>query len=85
MQGVVVIDIVEGSALEALPFMMSVLDNKPKGFTTLNSAIEWSVASQTVRRLESARASIPSQLKENEEGEKKHVWKVDLRKSQQYW
>ena len=41
IQGMIIIDVVEGTALEALPFMTAILDNRPKGFKTLNSAIEW--------------------------------------------
>lgn len=39
--GLVVIDVVEGTALEALSSMQSFLRGRPKTFTSLENAIEW--------------------------------------------
>ena len=41
--------------------------------------------SQTMRKLESARVSIPPQLVESAEEDKKFVWKVDLKHTEKYW
>ena len=35
----VIIDVVEGTAIEALPFMENIVNNRPKSFTTLDKAI----------------------------------------------
>ena len=39
--GLVVIDVVEGTAMEALPFMEKIVNERPKHFPSLEKAIEW--------------------------------------------
>lgn len=39
--GLVVIDVVEGTAMEALPFMEKIVNERPKQFPSLEKAIEW--------------------------------------------
>lgn len=39
--GLVVIDVVEGTALAALPFMHQVLESRPQFFDSIESAIKW--------------------------------------------
>lgn len=41
IQGLVVIDVVEGTAMEALPFMEQIVSSRPVSFPTLEKAIEW--------------------------------------------
>jgi protein phosphatase methylesterase 1 len=41
VQGLCVIDVVEGSAMEALQCMTNVLRARPTAFTTKQKAIEW--------------------------------------------
>ena len=41
LQGLVVIDVVEGTALEALSSMQSFLRGRPKVFKSVEHAIEW--------------------------------------------
>ena len=62
ISGLVVIDVVEGTALEALQGMQSFLRGRPSEFPSLENAIEWSVRSGQTKNLESARISMPSQL-----------------------
>ncbi|KFB45558.1 AGAP008336-PA-like protein [Anopheles sinensis] len=60
--GVVVIDVVEGTALEALASMQSFLRSRPTTFKSIQHAIEWCVRSGQVRNVESARVSMPGQI-----------------------
>lgn len=39
--GCIVIDVVEGTAIEALPFMNQIIADRPKHFDSLDSAIKW--------------------------------------------
>merc|ERR550539_2166065 len=66
--GICVIDVVEGTAMDALSSMQSFLRSRPKSFPSLEYAIEWAVRSGQVRNLESARVSMPGQLKDIETG-----------------
>ncbi|XP_078682868.1 protein phosphatase methylesterase 1-like [Branchiostoma floridae x Branchiostoma belcheri] len=64
--GMVVIDVVEGTALDALHSMQSFLRGRPKSFPTLEAAIEWCVRSGQVRNLESAKVSMVGQVKKTD-------------------
>ncbi len=44
LEGVVVIDVVEGTAISSLPFMESVLRGRPLRFETLRQAADWALA-----------------------------------------
>ncbi|XP_077399522.1 protein phosphatase methylesterase 1-like isoform X2 [Vanacampus margaritifer] len=61
--GLVAIDVVEGSAMEALHTIQNFLKGRPKSFKSLDHAIEWSVKSGQIRNLESARVSMVGQIK----------------------
>lgn len=61
--GVAVIDVVEGTAMDALAGMQSLLRSRPQKFPSLPNAIEWCVRSGQVRNVESARVSMPGQIK----------------------
>lgn len=41
IKGMIIIDVVEGTAIEALPFMMSILENRPKIFKSADAAVHW--------------------------------------------
>ena len=60
--GYAVLDVVEGSALDALQSMHAYLATRPAGFETLRDGVEWHVRSRTVRNAVSARASVPGLL-----------------------
>ncbi|CAG2236040.1 PPME1 [Mytilus edulis] len=61
--GLIVIDVVEGTALEALTSMQSFLRGRPAVFKSLEHAIEWSVRAGQIRNVESAKVSMVGQLK----------------------
>ena len=67
--GLVVIDVVEGSALEALSSMQTFLQGRPKTFNSIEQAIEYNVRSGSIRNAESARVSIIGQLEKIEGSE----------------
>ena len=60
--GLVVEDVVEGTALEALAGMHTVLQSRPRQFASLEQAVEWAVRAGQVRNLDSARVSMPGQV-----------------------
>lgn len=60
--GIVVIDVVEGTALEALQSMQSFLRSRPTTFKSIQNAIEWCVRSGQVRNIDSAKVSMPGQI-----------------------
>ncbi|KAK5584399.1 hypothetical protein RB653_006010 [Dictyostelium firmibasis] len=82
--GLIVIDVVEGTALLALSSMKSILAKRPKSFDSIKDAIKWSISSNIVKNIESARVSVPSQIKLNPEDGKYH-WIAHLEKTDKYW
>ena len=60
--GLVVVDVVEGTALKSLATIPHYLSTRPPGFASVEQGIEWAVRSQTIRHLGSARASFAAQL-----------------------
>jgi len=84
--GLIVIDVVEGTALESLVHMQNVLMSRPTSFKSETEAIEWSITSHTIRNVESAKISVPSQLTKIE-GKRgtKYIWRANLSASEKYW
>lgn len=81
--GYAVLDVVEGSAMEALKYMQTYLANRPKTFPSLPAAIEWHIRSRTLRNPQSARASVPSLLLQQPDG--KWAWRTELGSTEAYW
>lgn len=81
----IVIDVVEGTALSSLANMPQVLRRRPKNFKSLEEAIHWATtASDALCRLPGARQSVPSQLRKNEQTGL-YEWICDLTKTQPFW
>ncbi|KAI8898455.1 Alpha/Beta hydrolase protein [Globomyces pollinis-pini] len=80
--GCVVLDVVEGSAIESLAHMNKILASRPNSFPSIENAIDWSIRNHQIMNRKSAEISIPTQLKL---ADNKYVWKTDLSKSSPYW
>jgi protein phosphatase methylesterase 1 len=83
VMGYAVLDVVEGSAMDALKSMNSYLATRPSAFTSLDQAINWHIRSRTLRNVESAKASVPSLLVQTADG--KWKWRTDLSTTEAYW
>jgi protein phosphatase methylesterase 1 len=98
--GLVLIDVVEGTALEALPAMQRVISNRPTSFPDIATAIRWAKANHISSNLISARVSLPSQLRStssspsvepqqqqqhDHHGSTSFVWKVALKNTEPFW
>ncbi|KAK9773638.1 putative Alpha/Beta hydrolase protein [Seiridium cardinale] len=85
--GYAVLDVVEGSAIDALQSMQTYISTRPTGFASLEAGIEWHVRSRTVRNAVSARTSVPALLRYSErEGDPRPWrWRTDLASTQPFW
>eukprot|EP00127_Corallochytrium_limacisporum_P006251 Clim_evm10s223 gene=Clim_evmTU10s223 len=63
LAAVILLDVVEGTALESLSKMGQFVRSRPPRFRTVEDAVAWAHRSGQVRNLHSARISIPAQLK----------------------
>ncbi|KIY63708.1 protein phosphatase methylesterase [Cylindrobasidium torrendii FP15055 ss-10] len=86
--GVAVLDIVEGSALDALPHMNSILNARPDGFDSPEEAIEWHLNTKAIRNPLSARVSVPNIIKPSDSTSPlvpAYVWRTPLRLTAPFW
>ncbi|XP_066256685.1 protein phosphatase methylesterase 1 [Euwallacea similis] len=60
--GLCVIDVVEGTALDALSSMQSILRGRPTSFKSIPHAIRWCYKGGQCHNLEAARISMPGQI-----------------------
>ncbi|KAL8700111.1 MAG: hypothetical protein Q9224_001112 [Gallowayella concinna] len=87
--GYAVLDVVEGSAMDALQQMNLYLASRPKSFPSLASAIEWHTRSRTLRNSTSARISVPSLLYQGPAAsipeDQPWIWRTNLSVTERYW
>lgn len=83
--GYSVIDVVEGSAIEALSHMRTYLSSRPSIFNNVEEAIAWHVRSRTIRNQRSAEASVPSLLVPSPSGNGKLIWRTSLTSTSPWW
>lgn len=84
LAGLVVVDVVEGTALASLVHMQKILSSRVQHFSSIEKAIEWSVRGGSLRNIESARVSIPSTLK-YDDSKKCYINRARLEETEQYW
>ncbi|KXT18689.1 hypothetical protein AC579_2712 [Pseudocercospora musae] len=85
LMGYCVIDVVEGSAIEALSHMRTYLASRPSIFNSVEEAITWHVRSRTIRDQRSAEASVPSLLVPSPSGNGKLIWRTNLSATSPWW
>lgn len=85
--GFTVLDVVEGSAMDALQSMQTYLSTRPRGFVSLAAGIDWHLRSRTVRNAVSARTSVPPLLVFDEEVDSSRPWRwrTNLGSTQPFW
>ncbi|KKZ62194.1 protein phosphatase methylesterase 1 [[Emmonsia] crescens] len=81
-----VLDVVEGSAMDALQSMETYLSTRPSSFPSLASGINWHTQSRTIRNTLSARVSVPSLLREDpSDSSRPWKWRTDLAATKPFW
>ncbi|PWY86950.1 putative ribosomal protein/carboxylic ester hydrolase [Aspergillus heteromorphus CBS 117.55] len=83
-----VLDVVEGSAIDALQSMETYLLTRPSGFPSITSGIEWHTRTRTIRNKTSARVSVPSLLYLEPtplDPTKPWVWRTNLSETKPFW
>ncbi|KAK1275870.1 hypothetical protein QJS04_geneDACA009919 [Acorus gramineus] len=82
--GLIVVDVVEGTAMASLIHMQKILSSRMQYFHTIEKAIEWSVKGGSLRNIESARLSVPPTLKYNDSN-KCYTYRTPLEETEKYW
>ncbi|XP_039024591.1 protein phosphatase methylesterase 1-like [Hibiscus syriacus] len=84
LAGLVVVDVVEGTAMASLVHMQKILSGRMQHFSSIEKAIEWSIRGGSLRNIDSARVSIPTTLK-YDDSKKCYVHRARLEETEQYW
>lgn len=84
ISGVLLIDIVEGTAQLSLAHMAGYLKKRPNYFPCVEDAVAWFVHLGGMRSAQGAAVSVPPLLKQNDETGLWH-WRTDLRKMEAVW
>jgi protein phosphatase methylesterase 1 len=84
LAGLIVVDVVEGTAMASLIHMQKILSNRMQHFSSIEKAIEWSVRAGTLRNVDSACVSVPATIK-YDDSRKCYVYRTELEKTEQYW
>ncbi|KAJ1730544.1 Protein phosphatase methylesterase 1 [Coemansia biformis] len=80
--GLVLIDIVEGSAMESLHAIPGFIVARPQTFATVGSAISWHIDSAEIQNEESARLSVPSLIAPAGDA---WAWRTALLPTEPFW
>lgn len=83
IKGLVVIDIVEETAVRALLSVSQFLSRRPKSFRNYGEAVLWHILSHLLRNEESARVSVVDLLEVELPG--RLVWRADLALMEKFW
>ena len=83
--GYAVLDVVEGSDLEALAHMKTYLAQRPSLFDSPASAIDWHIRTRTLRNADSARVSVPSLLLRAPAPSSRYTWRTNLGATAPWW
>lgn len=83
IKGLVVIDIVEETAIKSLFAMQSYLNHLPREFNSIDECINWHINTNLLNNKASAELTIPDLLHETSDG--KFKWVCDLTMTSKYW
>merc|ERR1712113_327731 len=84
MVGLVVIDLVEGTALSSLVHMRSIINRRPKTFDSMEAAIKYCCTSGMIRNWRSGQLSVPPMfIKDDKSG--KYVWRTKVLETEPFW
>uniref|UniRef100_A0A2P2JXW8 Protein phosphatase methylesterase 1 n=1 Tax=Rhizophora mucronata TaxID=61149 RepID=A0A2P2JXW8_RHIMU len=84
LAGLLVVDVVEGTAIASLVHMRKILSSRMQHFSSIEKAIEWSVKGGSLRNIDSARVSVPATLK-YDDSKNCYVYRACLEETEQYW
>eukprot|EP00918_Siedleckia_nematoides_P003981 GHVU01008988.1.p1 GENE.GHVU01008988.1~~GHVU01008988.1.p1 ORF type:complete len:208 (+),score=23.01 GHVU01008988.1:3731-4354(+) len=87
LQVLVVLDVVEGTAMAALPQMRNFISRYPSTFKSPHAAVKWALQAGVLNNRGSAEMSIPSQLRPADDGDEGGPWRwrVDLASTEPHW
>ena len=83
VKGIVVLDVVEGTAMASFGHIAGFVNSRPESFSSIAQAIRWTLDSGVVKNKDSARVSVPGQLVKQDDG--LYHWRTNVIASKEYW
>ncbi|KAJ2008440.1 Protein phosphatase methylesterase 1 [Coemansia thaxteri] len=84
--GLVLIDIVEGTAMDSLSSIPMFIGARPSTFSSVESAIKWHLDSGAIQNTDSARLSVPSLVVPTQgDGAVAWTWRTRLLPTERFW
>ncbi|WBW72414.1 protein repair carboxyl methyl esterase [Schizosaccharomyces osmophilus] len=84
VSGLVIIDAIEGSAIESFNYMRRYISTRPASFSSVEEAISWHLKTLTIRQSSSACITVPSLLVPSED-KSCYTWRTDLASTSPFW
>lgn len=84
IKAVLLLDTVEGTALEGLPRTAAWLEARPGSFESADEAISWAVSSRMISSQTSARITMPPRLRWDT-GAHRWFWRANIAAAQNFW
>ncbi|EPY53802.1 carboxyl methyl esterase [Schizosaccharomyces cryophilus OY26] len=84
VSGLVMIDAVEGTAMESFSYMRRYVITRPTSFSSVEEAISWHLKTLTIRQRTSACITVPSLLIPSED-RSCYTWRTDLNATSPFW
>lgn len=86
IKGLIMLDIVEETAVKALDSMPKFLERRPTRFDSIQRAIDWHIKElHLLNNEDSAKLSVPDLLIKEDGGGGCYTWRANLMDTQQYW
>ena len=82
---IAMLDVIEGSAMAALPAMKGVIEARPTMFSSYEDAVHWALSTRYIKSAKSAAISVPSQIKKINENSSKFIWRTNLLHTSPFW
>jgi protein phosphatase methylesterase 1 len=84
LKGMVIIDVVEGTAMTALPHMRDWVRRRTSSFQDVESGVRYVIRAGHIRNAASARLSVPMQLAYGA-ADKRWTWRTELEDTAVFW
>lgn len=84
VRAVLLLDAVEGTAVEGLPQTAAWLRGRPSSFRSCREAAAWALSSGMLQSARAARLSVPSRLRWDEAAQA-FVWRADVAGAERFW
>lgn len=87
LKGIVVVEVVEGFAIDLLKKMRQYILKRPQTFDSMTQAIQWHINGNLLKNLASAKLTVPYLLEplDQSQQDKTLSWRTNIERTEPYW